>query len=245
MSMKLAIFDIDGTLTNTNRVDDQCFVKALADAHAITQINTDWASYPHTTDSGIMAHVFQENLGRDATETELDKFKSCFVDLLDEQYKSNSSGFDEIAGAAIALDRLKREPDWAVAIATGCWRDSALLKLSAAKIDIDGMPAAYAEDGLSREAILKSAVSQSLERYGSTSFEKIVSIGDGRWDVRTARRLGFHFLGVGSGEAKSMLHKAGAKHVVEDFANYDRLLRVLNEAETPSEEFLTSDIRDY
>ncbi len=42
-----------------------------------------------------------------------------------------------------------------------------------------------------------------------------------------------------------MLHKAGAKHVVEDFADYDRLLRVLNEAETPSEEFLTSDIRDY
>ncbi len=157
-NMKLAIFDIDGTLTNTNSVDDQCFVKALAEAHAITQINTDWASYPHTTDSGIMAHVFQENLGRDATETELDKFKSCFVDLLDEQYKSNSSGFDEIAGAAIALDRLKREPDWAVAIATGCWRDSALLKLSAAKFDIDGMPAAYAEDGLSREAILKSAV---------------------------------------------------------------------------------------
>lgn len=237
--MKLAIFDIDGTLTNTNSVDDQCFVKALAEAHAITNINTDWASYPHTTDSGIMAHVFQENFGRDPRETELGKFKNSFVNLLDEQYNSNSSGFDEIAGAAIALDRLKREPDWAVAIATGCWRASALLKLSAAKIDIDGIPAAYAEDGLSREAILESAVSQSLERYAQTSFEKIVSIGDGLWDVRTARRLDFDFLGVGSGQAAAMLHKAGAKHVVEDFADYAKLISVLNDAETPTVECLT------
>lgn len=231
--MKLAIFDIDGTLTNTNSVDDQCFVKALAEAHAITNIITDWASYPHTTDSGIMAQVFQEKFGRDPRETELGKFKNSFVNLLDEQYKSNSSGFDEIAGAAIALERLKREPDWVVAVATGCWRASALLKLSAAKIDIDGIPAAYAEDGLSREAILESAVSQSLERYAQTSFEKIVSIGDGLWDVRTARRLGFDFLGVGSGQAAAMLHNAGAKHVVEDFADYDKLISVLNEAETP------------
>lgn len=236
--MKLAIFDIDGTLTNTNSVDDQCFVKALAEAHAITNINTDWASYPHTTDSGIMAQVFQEKFGRDPRETELGKFKNSFVNLLDEQYKSNSSGFDEIAGAAIALDRLKQEPDWAVAVATGCWRASALLKLSAAKIDIDGIPAAYAEDGLSREAILESAVSQSLETYAQTSFEKIVSIGDGLWDVRTARRLGFDFLGVGSGQAAAMLHRAGAKHVVEDFADYDKLIRILNEAETPTEECL-------
>jgi phosphoglycolate phosphatase-like HAD superfamily hydrolase len=234
--MKLAIFDIDGTLTNTNSVDDECFVKALAEANAITNINTDWASYPHTTDSGIMAHVFQEKFGRVPQETELDKFKNSFVNLLDEQYKSNSSGFDEIAGAVIALDRLKQEPDWAIAIATGCWRASALLKLSAANIDINGTPAAYAEDGLSREEILEAAVSQSLERYGLSSFEKIVSIGDGLWDVRTARRLGFDFLGVGSGQAAELLHKSGAKHVIEDFADYDRLIRVLNEAQIPTEE---------
>jgi len=236
--MKLAIFDIDGTLTNTNSVDDQCFVQALAEAHAITNISTDWASYPHTTDSGIMAHVFQRQFGRDAQETELRKFKNSFVALLNEQYKSNSSGFDEIAGAAIALDRLKQEPGWAIAIATGCWRASALLKLSAANLDVEGTPAAYAEDGLSREAILESAVSQSLERHGPGSFEKIVSIGDGLWDVRTARRLSFAFLGVGSGQAATMLHKAGAKHVIEDFADYDRFIRILNEAESPTEESL-------
>ncbi len=234
--MKLAIFDIDGTLTNTNSVDNECFVKALAEAHAITEIVQDWATYPHTTDSGITLHIFQERFGRNPEETELGKFKCCFVNMLSEQYRSNSSSFAEIAGASIALNRLKRESDWAVAIATGCWRESALLKLRAAKIDIDGIPAAYAEDGLSREEILRAAVSQSVEQYRVSSFEKIVSIGDGLWDVRTARRLNFTFLGIGSGESAAMLHQAGAKHVIEDFADYGQLVRFLNEAEVPTVE---------
>src|SRR6267142_6576099 len=232
--MKLAIFDIDGTLTNTNSVDNECFLKALSEAHAITEINTDWATYPHTTDSGITLHIFQEKLGRSPEETELAKFKSCFVNMLSDQYQSDSSSFAEIAGAYIALNRLKRESDWAVAIATGCWRESALLKLRAAKIDIDGIPAAYAEDGLSREEILQAAVSQSLKQYSLTSFGKVVSIGDGLWDVRTARRLNFTFLGVGCGESATMLRQAGARDVTKDFADYNQFVRLLNEAEVPT-----------
>ena len=234
-NVKLAIFDIDGTLTNTNSIDDECFVKALSRAHGITEINTDWAKYPHTTDSGITLQVFQEKFGRDPEDPELDKFKSCFVNMLSEQYDSNSSSFNAIAGASVALDKLKRETDWAVAIATGCWRESALLKLRAAEIDIDGIPAAFAEDGLSREEILQSAVSLSLEQYRLSSFAGTISIGDGLWDVRTARRLGFAFLGVACGEAAAILDRAGVKHVIEDFADYGRFVSLLNEAEMRSD----------
>jgi phosphoglycolate phosphatase-like HAD superfamily hydrolase len=234
--VKLAIFDIDGTLTNTNSVDNECFLKALSEAHAITGINTDWATYPHTTDSGITLQIFQEKFGRDPEDPELDKFKSCFVNMLTEQYDSNSSSFTEIAGASEALSRLKRESDWAVAIATGCWRESALLKLRAAQINIDGIPAAFAEDGLSREEILRSAVSQSLKQHRLSSFARTVSIGDGLWDVRTARLLNFAFLGVACGERAAILDRAGAKHVIEDFGDYGRLLTFLNEAEIPRAE---------
>ena len=231
--VKLAIFDIDGTLTNTNSVDDECFVGALAEAHAITGINTDWASYQHTTDSGITMQVFQERLGRDPEAAELDKFKSCFVRMLRERYKANSSSFAAMAGAAVMLNRLKAEPDWAVAIATGSWRESALLKLKAAQLDVDGIPAAFAEDGLSREAILLSAVSQSLQHYRLDNFAKTVSIGDGLWDVRAAQVLRFSFLGVGRGDSAVKLTRAGAKHVIEGFGDYDRVVSLLYDAEIP------------
>jgi len=238
--MKLAIFDIDGTLTNTNSVDEDCFVKAFAEAHSIDDIVTDWAAYPHTTDSGITQHIFQEKFGRGPEETELSKLTNCFVSMLSEYYQSDSASFAEIPGAAAALKVLKQDSDWAVAIATGCWRESALLKLRAAHIDPEGIPAAYAEDGLAREDILKAAVSQSLLQHGVSSFERIVSIGDGLWDVRTAGRLGLAFLGVGTGDRATRLRQAGASDVIEDFSDYDRLLKSLMEAEIPTLDYFNA-----
>lgn len=238
--MNLAIFDIDGTLTNTNKVDEDCFVKALAETHSIDDILTDWTAYPHTTDSGITQHIFQEKFGRSPEETELGKFKNCFVSLLSEHYRSDSVSFAEISGASAAFTRLKQDSDWEVAIATGCWRESALLKLKAARIDSEGIPAAYAEDGLSREDILKAVISQSLVRHGVNCFERIVSIGDGLWDVRTAGRLNFAFLGIGDGESATKLRQAGARHVIEDFSDYDQFLKFLMEAEIPTLDYFNA-----
>lgn len=231
--MKLAIFDIDGTLTNTNSVDDECFVEAFADVNEVLGINTNWAEYPHTTDSGITLHIFQERFARAPHADELMRLKDRFVELLNERYHSDSELFAEVQGAALALRRLKRESEWAVGIATGCWRASALLKLKVAGIEFDDIPAGFAEDGLSREEILQSVVSHALEHHRQNRFEKIVSIGDGLWDVRAAARLRMAFLGVGDEEGEERLRRAGATHVIKDFSDYDNFLRVLNGAEIP------------
>ncbi|HEX8845245.1 MAG TPA: HAD family hydrolase [Pyrinomonadaceae bacterium] len=231
--MKLAIFDIDGTLTNTNIVDGQCFVRALEDAHGIREINTDWSQYPHTADSGIALRIFQERRGRAPDAAELTKLKERFIDLLVEERAADPALFGEIPGAAAAFDKLRDEDGWAVAIATGCWRGSALLKLEAAGIQADGVPIACADDFLSREEILLDAASRAMARYRQTEFEKIVSIGDGVWDVRTALRLGFSFLGIGSGSRQKRLEAEGAQSVLEDYNDFAQVIRCLNEAEIP------------
>lgn len=238
--MKLAVFDIDGTLTNTNGVDDHCFVAALSDAHSISGISTNWAEYPHTTDSGIMQHIFQEQFGRSPAPNELMKFKQRFVHLLENQHRSDAKLFAEIPGAVSALNWLREQQrEWAISVATGCWRESALMKLRAAKLELDPIPAAYAEDGLSREEIILASIAKALEHYGPTrEFEKIVSIGDGLWDVRAARNLKMPFVGIGSGEAEERLRQAGAKHVVEDFTDLDAFMQCLNDAEIPGAEDL-------
>lgn len=231
--MKLAIFDVDGTLTQTNSVDDECFVQALADVCAVRGINTNWAEYPHATDSGITLHIFQERFGRAPAADELKRLKERFVGLLNERYHSHPALFAEVEGAALALRRLKRESEWAIGVATGCWRASALLKLKVAGIEMDGIPAAFAEDELSREGILQFAVSRALGHYGQSGFEKIVSIGDGLWDVRAAEHLGLAFLGVGDAEGEARLRRAGATCVIENYADFDNLLRELDRAQIP------------
>ena len=232
--MKLAIFDIDGTLTETNDVDSVCFVRAMADAHAVGAMNTNWGEYAHTTDSFITREVLREHYGRTPDEAELSKFTSRFVSLLEERRSEDSTLFGAVAGASDALARLRGEPGWGVAIATGCWRGSALMKLSAAGLEADGVPAAFAEDGDSREEILLAALARALECYGRESFDRVVSLGDGLWDVSAARNLGFSFVGVGDGARAVALREAGASHVIEDFTDYERLLRCLSEAKVPA-----------
>ena len=236
--MNLAIFDIDGTLTKTDSIDDVCFVQALADAHAITGISTDWAGYSHTTDSAITLDIFQEQFNRAPEEAELLKFKSHFVRLLEDYRVKDSTLFAEILGAASMLKRLNQEPEWKVAIASGGWRDSAILKLKVAGIEANNLPAAFADDGYSREEILQSAISKAESLYQQNRFARIVSIGDGLWDVRTARNLKFLFLGIGIGDAERKLRRAGATHVLKDFEDYEKLIRCLMEAKVPQAETL-------
>jgi len=234
--VNLAIFDIDGTLTETDQVDETCFVQALADAHGITGISTNWAEYPHTTDSAITSHVFQERLNRVPEENELLKFKSRFVSLLEDNCLKNPALFAEILGASYMLRRLNQELEWRVAIASGSWRVSAELKLKVAGIKEDDFPAAFADDGHSREEILKSAVLKAQLHYQQSHFTRIVSVGDGLWDVRTARNLRFPFLGIGREKRGKTLRRAGATHVIRDFADYAEVIRCLAEADVPKTE---------
>ena len=39
----LVLFDIDGTLIDSNRLDDACFVAALREVFSIDDFDTDWA----------------------------------------------------------------------------------------------------------------------------------------------------------------------------------------------------------
>ena len=229
--MNLAILDIDGTLTETNAVDEVCFVQAFADAHSITEINTDWMQYQCVTDSGIMFQIFQERFGRPPAGDELQNYKSCLVNLLETHRSRDFSLFAEISGASRALIRLNQETEWAVALATGCWRVSAELKLKAAGIEAEHLPAAFAEDGLSRETILQTAMSRAQRSSGQSHFERIVSVGDALWDVQAARSLSIPFVGVAKGDRGLKLRQAGVTHVLEDYSDYEKLIDCLRRAE--------------
>jgi phosphoglycolate phosphatase-like HAD superfamily hydrolase len=236
--MKLAIFDIDGTLTNTNEVDSECFVKAFALEFGITNINTNWANYGHTTDSGITLQIFQEFLGRIPQSDELSRLQNRFLKLLQERYTADSSLFQEIPAASAILQRFREAEDWAIALATGGFKTSACMKLDSAQLNVAQLPIASADDGISREDIVKTAISRAKVSYSqSADFEKIVCIGDGISDVLTAVQLQLAFVGIASGEKKIILQDAGVEQIVEDFVS-DDFFPALNAASIPKPEKL-------
>src|SRR5262249_49923083 len=230
--MKLIIFDIDGTLTQTSRVDEICYTRAFADIHGLEVLADHWADCPHVSDSGVTRHLFQHYFGRDPRDHESGAIKQRLVDLLEERHRMDRSYFTEIPRAAETFNNLVESRGWSKAIATGCWQPSAEMKLRAASINYQGIPGGFAEDGIARESIVGAAISRSRASYDRDDFDRIVSVGDGVWDVNTAARLGLAFIGVGGARAEK-LREAGAKHIIPDFEDADRFFEFLEEAEAP------------
>jgi phosphoglycolate phosphatase-like HAD superfamily hydrolase len=232
-NVKLVIFDLDGTLTRTNQVDDLCFPRAFAESLGVSGLNTDWSAYPHATDTVIFEASFAQRFRRLPDSDESRSFRRHFVALLSELHASQPALFAEISGASIFLDRLQRDPRWSIAIATGCWKQSAEFKMEAAGLPTAGLPMAFVEDGISREEIVQAAMDRAASHYKRQFFERVVSVGDGLWDVKTAQKLGLPFVGVAEGERAELLRQAGATHVLENFLDWTRCLTYFDEARIP------------
>lgn len=233
MMKKLAILDIDGTLTNTSHVDEICFTRAVAETHGVTEIGASWAACPHVSDSGIAHQIFLDHFGREPLDDDLSPMKSRFFDLLREHHLLDAAFFAEIPGARHMVTQLEQKEDWVITIATGCWQGSAKMKLAAAGIELERFPGGFAEDARAREGIVQTAIDRARLHYGQDEFSKIVSVGDGLWDVRTASNLGLDFVGIASGERAQTLRQAGARHIVGDYRNLNGFFEYLNLAERP------------
>jgi phosphoglycolate phosphatase-like HAD superfamily hydrolase len=229
--IRLAIFDIDGTLTNTNAVDDSCFVHAVSQILNLDRTLLDWSEAPHITDSGLLSWLCQKHCGRRVQQHEIDATIQRFLHLLQEQLSVAPERFSAIAGAARVLPLLQ-EAGWHIAIATGGWNASARLKLQAIGLQPDDYVLASANDALTREEILQLALSRA-EAHSDTRFNRIVSIGDGVWDVRAARNLAWPFIGIGTGTRAEKLRQAGAATVLPDLSDLAALQHALEHAEAP------------
>ncbi len=213
--MQLVMFDIDGTLTETMRVDEECFVRSFVQVFGFTDIDTDWSHYPHVTDSGIFHDIYSARMGRSPTALGVSRFRRHFIELL--AAASSQSPFAPVAGADRLLSRLACSGAHRISLATGSWRESARLKMAGAGMCFDDHPAASADDAPEREAIMELSKQRADEWYGAP-FADIVYVGDGVWDARACRALGIPFIGIGSGVRAARLASEGAVRVFQDFS---------------------------
>jgi phosphoglycolate phosphatase-like HAD superfamily hydrolase len=227
--MKLVMFDIDGTLTQTYQADETCFVQALREVFGFTDINTDWASYLHCSDSGILEVLFQIRLGRSPLPAEISIFQAHFVSLLTAA--TVVQPFNPIAGARDFLCSLTRSSALAVSLASGAWECSARFKLASAGLDVPQIPAAFADDAHAREAIMQASLVRAAQSHFRDSFDAVIHIGDGVWDARASRNLGFPFIGISNEPAKiERLYTEGARHVFHDYLDADSFMTALHES---------------
>ena len=189
--MKAVIFDIDGTLLQSARVDDRLYRQSVTEILGPVRFRSSLTDYRRVTDSGLLIEILEDNRLTDIADP-TESIRSRFVELLENHIYTNGP-FVEIPGARDFLEAHRRSDGHAVAIATGGWRLSALLKLESAGFDVSGMPITTADDRLDRTDIMRLALSQLGQ-----GFESVTYYGDGVWDREATAALGWRFVPVGS-----------------------------------------------
>jgi len=229
--MNLVLFDIDGTLTQSFEYDRQVFSLALTDVIGSANIDTDLGAYIATTSAGVTREAFQRSLGRDPCAEEYEEVKRRVLWHLEKRYQESPAAFVEVAGASRCVARLRKRAGMAVAIATGCWRPEAMFKLQSSGFHPDGIPMATSDDDEDRQRIMEISVQRALGFYACSRFERVVSIGDGPWDLQASRSLGYGFVGIGA--RLQALKDAGARYLHRDYLEVDAVLASIAAASKP------------
>ncbi len=188
--MHAVIFDIDGTLLQSASGDDALYRASVTAVLGSVRFRPSLSDYEFVTDSGILLQVLDDNslALNPGQESEI---KAHFVEALSSHIGENGP-FKEVPGAKKMLDSFRTSDVHSVAIATGGWLDSALLKLKSANFDLSQFPLATSDDSFERTKIMELA----LSRLGS-KFHSITYYGDGPWDRDACLALGWNFVAVG------------------------------------------------
>lgn len=202
---RLAIFDIDGTLTDSIAVHQTAFVQLL-ERSGINTANTNWAGYKHHTDHYIYKCICEEA----SVNCDHKQFEAGLQQLMVDA--TVTERIQEIQGAKRFLQMLQ-DSNYAIVFATGSYMQPALLKLQQAGIPHLPELVVACNDTESREDIVSAAMQLARTHYRMPEPLRTISFGDGLWDLLTAQNLGIEFTGIGS----KPLHEHGAKHMFVHF----------------------------
>jgi HAD superfamily hydrolase (TIGR01549 family) len=205
----LIIFDIDGTLCDTQEVDARCHVEAFEAVTGRSLATVDWSLYPEATSAAIVQDLLSEMGIPNAVDME-QRILDEFIVRLDAEARRNPESFRPVDGAFELFEDLGRREDYKIAIATGDWHESAKLKLRLTGFKTDHVPFASSSDTRRRADIIALAALKAGFKVGDA-----VYVGDGLWDIKAARELGMRFVGVGAGHERLRQH--GASQVLVSF----------------------------
>ncbi len=232
MQKTLLIFDIDGTLLYSNKIDSQCFAQTYTHIYGRPFPTIDWRKYPAVSDTTIFATVIRDHFERAVDPAEVVVFQEAFVQLIQEKRIAEPAEFQEVPGARTAIMKLMAMEKFVLGIGTGGWKAPAMVKLNHLDIPTTGMAMAFADGNFTREAILEESITLAKSKHDDIG--RIVYVGDAIWDVETTRNMGLPFIGIRRKGDEAVLKSAGSHIVLRNFVDFDHFLLAVAEAEVPA-----------
>ncbi|WP_051312968.1 HAD family hydrolase [Sporocytophaga myxococcoides] len=220
----LLIFDIDGTLTDSVFVHQSGFKNALKYS-GISDYDSNFSGYKHHTDSFIFKTIFESYQKCPCTETDIKNFSHALYQEIQKELDAKSIG--EIDGALKFINYILFESDFALVYATGSLEKPALLKLAHTGFPLSESLLVSSDKLQTREEIVEASIIRAMGYFENQRFDKVIALGDGLWDLQTAKKANLGFIGIGA-KNKQILYDHGASVVFDDFIDFKAIINCLN-----------------
>jgi len=210
----LIVFDIDDTLTKSEFQHQLAYVNTMK-YFGIKKINLNWKEYKHHTDSFILKENYENNFSK--------KFNFSFIRLFEKEMTKEILTLkitSEINGARQMIDYILKEANYGISFATGSLLKPAYIKLEQAGIKYEKNLVVGSNAIFEREGIVLKAIERAKSYYNNHNFENIISIGDGIWDLKTAKNLDIHFMGIGIKNLADFKQESIKSHI-KDWSEFD------------------------
>lgn len=193
--MKLLLIDIDGALVDCDRLDTECYSRAIEDVVGV-KVDTDWSQYRNVTESGVLDEIIAKHEVQGSRSQIHRKVELRYLERMREFLAENPAELSLIQGAKEFIEQMKARNDTHLAIATGGWESVAKLKLRTLGIELSGITFASSSDAMSRTEIMALAAFRAKQDSGNT-FVRRVFFGHGDWNKFASSELGYDFVAVG------------------------------------------------
>lgn len=217
----LAIFDNDGTICDTQEVEGRCYAEAIEAVTGRRLSTTDWETFEEPTSSAMVREFLAGHPELAIVEREIERE---FVRRLREEQPRSPGDFQPIPGAVEFIGRLRAKKICEVAIATGCFAESARYKLACCGVALEDFPHATSSDTPRRREIIPLAAARAGRELG-----EVVYFGDAPWDAKVCAALGIPMIGIG--RRIERLQKLGIREVFADFSDGDAVLEAMSRAQ--------------
>lgn len=227
-SLRIVLWDIDGTLVTTAGAGRRALDRAFEQLHGWRDASAD-LKFDGRTDPWIVDRILEAR-GVSVTASARGAVLDRYVALLDDELAAPPAGraFGPLPGVVSMLDRLERS-GCAVGLLTGNIESGARRKLGAFDLWRRFAFGAYGDDAPTRPGLLPVALERARAALGRRFAPRdAVVIGDTIHDIEVGRVHGARTLGVATGGGTTLdeLARAGADRVArtldEDLAALER-----------------------
>ncbi|MDD2717652.1 MAG: HAD family hydrolase [Candidatus Wallbacteria bacterium] len=194
---KLILFDIDGTLIDTDEAGRHAFELAFMEC-----THKDMSQLDYSLCGKTDLQVIDELLGIldiEMTEELVEQILENYVNFLPYELKIAEKP-RILPGVAEIISELAAHDDLHLGLLTGNIRESAYLKLDFFKLESYFPTGAYGDDARDRPNLFPIAVSRCEKKFGcSFPLDQIFLVGDAPGDINCAHENSARIIAVASG----------------------------------------------